>query len=183
VGVAEAVNVGGATLPQARRLALEQLDVSRYVDVVPASGCSLLSSGGERSREPRLVIEPDTNQEIGGPERRDLAGLEIERMGVVKRGGKALYADSVTAYRLDQCLEIGGRRHHVGGTTGNPAAGPTGDLRPGGPERDRESEDLEERYDFFVKADFGIMQCTPFRTSTTWLTRQSPIIDVSEYAS
>ncbi len=26
----------------------------------------------------------------------------------------------------------------------------------------------------------GIMQCTPLRTSTTWLTRQSPAIAVSE---
>jgi hypothetical protein len=27
---------------------------------------------------------------------------------------------------------------------------------------------------------FGTMQCTPLRTSTTWLTRQSATIDVRE---
>jgi len=37
-----------------------------------------------------------------------------------------------------------------------------------------------ETYFLAVKIDLGIMQCTPFRTSTTWLTRQSPTIDTSE---
>jgi len=36
---------------------------------------------------------------------------------------------------------------------------------------------------FFVNTDFGIMQCTPLRTSTTCETRQSPTIETSEYAS
>src|SRR6185436_13220260 len=36
---------------------------------------------------------------------------------------------------------------------------------------------------FLAKIDFGTMQCTPLRMSTTWLTRQSPTIDVSAYAS
>src|SRR5581483_3545672 len=36
---------------------------------------------------------------------------------------------------------------------------------------------------FAVKMLFWIMQCTPLRTSTTCETRQSPTIDVSEYAS
>ncbi len=33
---------------------------------------------------------------------------------------------------------------------------------------------------FLVNTDFGIMQCTPLRTSTTCETRQSPTIDTSE---
>jgi len=37
--------------------------------------------------------------------------------------------------------------------------------------------------DELQKMAFGIMQCTPFRTSTTWLTRQSPTIETRAYAS
>src|ERR1700722_19378637 len=33
---------------------------------------------------------------------------------------------------------------------------------------------------FLVKMDLGIMQWTPFRISTTWETRQSPMMEVSE---
>ena len=32
---------------------------------------------------------------------------------------------------------------------------------------------------FFVKTGFGIMQCTPLRTSATCETRQSPTIETS----
>ena len=39
---------------------------------------------------------------------------------------------------------------------------------------------LDAGHYFFVKMDFGIMQCTPLRMSTTCDTRQSPIIEVSE---
>ena len=51
--------------------------------------------------------------------------------------------------------------------------------------RRRESErqdERAERYERFwpVKIDFGIMQCTPLRTSTTCETRQSPAIDTRE---
>jgi hypothetical protein len=38
-------------------------------------------------------------------------------------------------------------------------------------------------YDFLPKIDFGIMQCTPLRTSTTCDTRQSAAMELSEYAS
>ncbi len=139
------------------------------------AGGALVAGRLERPREPGLMVEPDAHEEIGGPEARDLSGLEIERVRVLKRWGEALDADPVTAHHLDERLQIGGRRHHVDGATGGHGAG--------GCERDDECEDPEERYDFLLKADFGIMQCTPLRTSTTWLTRQSPIIDVSEYAS
>jgi hypothetical protein len=45
--------------------------------------------------------------------------------------------------------------------------------------RNSRQSHLGNRY-FFVKIDLGIMQCTPLRISTTWETRQSPTIDVSE---
>src|SRR5262249_8622042 len=32
---------------------------------------------------------------------------------------------------------------------------------------------------FVTKMDLGTMQCTPLRMSTTWVTRQSPAIEVS----
>ena len=38
-------------------------------------------------------------------------------------------------------------------------------------------------YERLVKIDFGIMQCTPLRTSTTCETRQSAAIDTRLYAS
>ena len=37
--------------------------------------------------------------------------------------------------------------------------------------------------DRFANIDFGIMQCTPLRTSTIWETRQSAAIDARLYAS
>src|SRR5207244_12472029 len=65
VGVAEAMYVGRAPLAQPWRLGLEQLDVSGGIEVVPTTGQALVASSPERSREPRLVIEPDTHEEIG----------------------------------------------------------------------------------------------------------------------
>ena len=96
-------------------------------------------------------------------------------MRILERGSEALDADAVAADDLDQRLEIGGRRDDGEGAS---AVDDGGD-----PQGDGECGEAEDPYDFLVKADFGIMQCTPLRTSTTWLTRQSPIIDVSEYAS
>ena len=59
--------------------------MSGGIEVVPTTGQALVASSPERSREPRLVIEPDAHEEIGGPEARDLPGLEIERVRVLKR--------------------------------------------------------------------------------------------------
>src|SRR5262249_41866764 len=83
--VAEAVHVGRAALTEPWRLGLEQLDVSRDVEVVPVTGRVLVSGGGERPREPGLVIEPDANQEIGSSKGGDLSGLEIDRVRILKR--------------------------------------------------------------------------------------------------
>src|SRR5947207_9284112 len=56
-------------------------------------------------------------------------------------------------------------------------AGPAPAARPGEEERQRAARALTY---FFVNTDFGIMQCTPLRTSTTCETRQSPTIETSE---
>jgi len=52
---------------------------------VPSAGPALVAGRSQRPREPGLVIEPDAYEEIGGPEARDLSGLEIQRVGVLKR--------------------------------------------------------------------------------------------------
>ena len=59
--------------------------MSGGIEVGPTTGQALVAGSPERSREPRLVIEPDTHEEIGGPEARDLSGLEIESVRVLKR--------------------------------------------------------------------------------------------------
>ena len=59
--------------------------MSGGIEVEPTTGQALVASGPERSREPRLVVEPDTHEEIGGPEACDLPGLEIESVRILKR--------------------------------------------------------------------------------------------------
>src|SRR5207244_12826248 len=105
-----------------RRLGLEQFHVRGDVEVVPTAGGALIAGRLQRPREPGLMVEPDAHEEISGPEARDLSGLEIERVWLLKRLAEALGADPVAAHDLDQRLEVGGRRADVEGATGAPAA-------------------------------------------------------------
>ena len=98
-------------------------------------------------------------------------------MRIGERRGERFHAHAVAADLLDQRLEVGRGRHD-----GKRAAAP---RWSGGPyyEPGAEQRPQHRGYLLAVKTDFGIMQCTPLRTSTTWLTRQSPTMDTSEYAS
>ena len=89
--------------------------------------------------------------------------------------GEALDGDPITSHGFDERLEVGG-----GGHDRQRAAGP-GSRAGGRHEHERErgcARAVKHGY-FLTKIDFGTMQCTPLRISTTWLTRQSPTIDVS----
>ena len=141
---------------------------------MPPAGQALVAGRLMRPREPGLVVEPDAHEEISGPEARELSGLEIDGVGILERRREAVDADAISTHDLDQGSEIGRRRHDGEGTAA---------ACDGGRAQRQDDDEADASYDFFVKADFGIMQCTPLRTSTTWLTRQSPIIEVSEYAS
>src|SRR5258705_13776094 len=95
-GVAKPVPGGRAALAQPWRLGLEQVDVSGGIEVVTTAGGALVAGRLERPREPGLMVEPDAHEEIGGPEARDLSGLEIERVRVLKLWGEAHHAGPVT---------------------------------------------------------------------------------------
>jgi len=143
------------------------------IEIVGAAGNEAgIARRAERRGEPRLVIEPDAHQQISRAQARDVARLELDRVRILQRRGQTLDADAVAADDLDQPLEIGRGRDDGEGAAALGAGGPG--------QRGGDGDGPKSRYDFFAKADFGIMQCTPLRTSTTWLTRQSPIIEVSE---
>ena len=118
------------------------------------------------------MIEPNPDQHRGAAQARQLARLELDGMRVLLRRGKAFGFHAIAAHGLNQRLEIGGRRYD-----------PRFLLRERRQRRrrDKRGERHEERADQdrlrFVKMDFGIMQCTPLRTSTTCETRQSPAIE------
>ena len=123
------------------------------------------------------MVEADADEEGGLAEPRELAGLDLDGVRVVEGGGEALHADAVAPHRLDERLEVGG-----GGDDGDGAAAPRGG---GGEQQDERRAPARRGTGYFlaVKMALGTMQCTPLRTSTTWVTRQSPTIEVSEYAS
>ena len=63
------------------------------------------------------------------------------------------------------------------GRSGAPHAGPARAAQSASGATNRRTARTETY--FFVKTDFGIMQCTPLRTSTTCETRQSPTMETS----
>ena len=84
--------------------------------------------------------------------------------------GEALDFDARAADRLGERLEVADvvttRSFCCARTVPAPSRG--------------ERQDQREHYAaILVKIDFGIMQCTPLRMSTTCETRQSPAIDTS----
>ena len=157
----------------ARRLGLEEGDPLGAVEV-----------GGHRPRrprrakgagEPRLVVEAYPNEEHGAPQRRHLSRLDVDGVRVLPGSHQRFHGHPVPGHRLYERLEIRGRGHDS-----QRAAAPRGSGSP-----EKEGDGALERpehagYFLAVKIDFGIMQCTPLRTSTTWLTRQSATMEVSE---
>ena len=161
--VAEAVLVRRRVGAQPRRLRLEQRDTAREVEVARPARCRRrVAQRRQRAPQPGLVVEADAHEQGGGFESRELAGLHLDGVRILQRRRQALDGHAVAADGLHQRPEIGRRRDDG--------------------ERDGESAPAGHRY-FLAKIDFGIMQCTPLRTSTTWVTRQSPTIETSEYAS
>ena len=124
------------------------------------------------------MVEADAHEQGGGFESRELAGLHLDGVRILQRRRQALDGHAVAADGLHQRPEIGRRRDD--GERGADSTRGAGRQRER--ERDGESAPAGHRY-FLAKIDFGIMQCTPLRTSTTWVTRQSPTIETSEYAS
>ena len=129
------------------------------------------------------MVEADPDEERRAAERGDLPRLDLDRVRVRERRGESFHAHAVAADLLDQRLEVGRGRHD-----GQRAAAPRGSGGPAAARTETASSAARARpqhrgYFLAVKTDFGIMQCTPLRTSTTWLTRQSPTMDTSEYAS
>src|SRR6185503_1463781 len=114
--------------------------------------------------QPRLVVEADARQQRGGPELGERARLHLHAVRVVKWRGQARLARARAAARLDEALQVGG-----GGDDGKGAAAPRG----GGGQPEQRAGERAAHYDFVTKTLLGTMQCTPLRTSTTWLTRQS----------
>ena len=163
--VAVGVHMRLALDPQARRFGLQQPDCLRSIDHQHI---------GRRKNagKPGLMIEPNPDQYRCAAQPRHLARLELDGMRVLLGRGKAFGFHAIAAHCLDQRLEIGGRRYD-----------PRFLLREHrwGRRRGKRGERYEEGADQdrwrFVKMDFGIMQCTPLRTSTTWETRQSPAIE------
>ena len=125
------------------------------------------------------MVEAHADEQGGGLESRELTGLHLDGVRILQRRRQALDGHAVAADSLRQRLEIG-RRRDDGERSAGPGHGAGGRQRER--ERDGESAPAGHRY-FLAKIDFGIMQCTPLRTSTTWVTRQSPTIETSEYAS
>jgi len=172
VRVAEAVHVHAALRAHAGRLGVEQRDAARDVQVGGAARQEpRVSHRAERPRQPGLVVEADAHQQRGGLELGEGARLDLHAVRVVERGRQAHHAHAGAADRLDQRLQIGG-----GGDDRQGAAAPRG----GGGQPEQRAGERAAHYDFLTKTLLGTMQCTPLRTSTTWLTRQSPTMEVSE---
>src|SRR4029453_483268 len=76
VGVAEAVHVHAALAADPGRLRLKQDDAAGDVKVVRSTRRELrVVPGPEHTREPRLVVEPDSHEERGGAEISQLTRL------------------------------------------------------------------------------------------------------------
>ncbi len=170
--VAEAVHVHAALGAHAGSLGLQQGDAPRDVEIGRAAGQEpRVSHRAEGPGQPRLVVEADAHQQRGPAQLGERARLDLHAVRVVERGGQAGHTHAVAADRFHERLEIGG-----GGDDGQGAAAPRGS---GGQPEQRAGE-RAAHYDFLAKMLLGTMQCTPLRTSTTWLTRQSPTMEVSE---
>ena len=114
------------------------------------------------------MVEADAHEQSRIFHARKLAGLHLDRVRIAQRGRQAFDFDFLAADRLDQALQVGrgrddGKRRGPGGRA------------PQNQQRQR----AQHRYFFFTNIDFGTMQWTPLRTSTTWLTRQSAAMDVN----
>jgi hypothetical protein len=90
-------------------------------------------------------------------------------MRILRGRGETFDGNAVTADGLDERFQVRRGRHHR-----DAAAAPGGS----GDQENNRDDDPAHSY-FLTKIDFGTMQWTPLRMSTTWLTRQSPTIDVS----
>ena len=124
------------------------------------------------------MIEADAYEQRGGLELRELAGLDFDRVRVLYGRRQTVHADAIASDCLDQRLQICG-----GGDHGQPTGWGRGDSTPCRQHDERSEREAggaraQHRY-FLTKMDFGIMQCTPLRTSTTWVTRQSPTMETS----
>ena len=175
VRVAESVDVHAALGPHAGGLGIEQRDASRHVEVGgPAGHEPGLPHGAERPCQPGLVVESDAREQHGGLELGEGARLDLHAVRVVERWRQAHDAHADAADRLGQGFQIRAR-----GDDGQGVAAPRG----GGAKAEQRGGERAAHYDFLTKTLLGTMQCTPLRTSTTWLTRQSPTMEVREYAS
>ncbi len=120
------------------------------------------------------MIEADPHDQRGPLQAGKLAGLHLDRVRVLLGDGKARHLDAVAAHRLHQGLQIGRGRDDQ-----DPLADPfLCDRRRRRDDRgQRHDQELAQDLGKLVKIDFGIMQCTPLRTSTTCDTRQSPTME------
>jgi hypothetical protein len=118
------------------------------------------------------VIEPDLDDKRRTPQPRELRRLHFDGMRVLLGRGEALDVHTVATHRLDQRLEIGGSRYNPGSFLREDRL-----WRRRGKRGERHDQGSDQDFSRVVKTDFGIMQCTPLRMSTTCVTRQSPTIE------
>ena len=123
------------------------------------------------------MIEADADQQRRAARAGELRWLQLDDVRIVLRRGEAFDFHARATNRLSERLEVRRRRDDAQLL-----------LREDVSWRRRKSERQDQRpqhYERFwpVKSDFGIMQCTPLRISTTCETRQSPAIDTNAYAS
>jgi len=103
------------------------------------------------------VVEADADHERRLAQRHELTREDLERVRIVPGIGEAGDADALATDGRHEVTKIGGG---------------------GGDRQGRRHQERQQHY-FLTKIALGTMQCTPLRMSTTWLTRQSPTIDVS----
>ena len=137
------------------------------------------------------MVEADPHEQGSGAERGELARLDLDLVRLVDGRRQARHAHPVAADRLHQGLEVrrrGDDRQRAAALGGGGQQQEHGDEDRQAPTAEVRARDESVRmrlrvYFFATKMLLGTMQCTPLRTSTTWLTRQSATIEASEYAS
>ena len=124
------------------------------------------------------MIETDPHEQRRRSELGELARLHLDLMRRVDGRRQAQDAHAVAADGLHERLQVGRRRDDRERAAATGGSGRQQEQRKG--EHCKEWSGLSPSYFLATNTLFGTMQCTPLRTSTTWLTRQSATMEVSE---
>ena len=119
------------------------------------------------------MVQAHPDHQRRAPQPRELRGPQFHRVRILLGRGRlstSTRSPPTASTRDFRSVEVVADRDSL-----RAAAGPGATQA-----RERQDEHSGHMHYFLVKIDFGIMQCTPLRTSTTCETRQSPTIDTSE---